>query len=611
MKASPEKPWYTPALVAFLSTDVPEALGISPVAFARDVATLSQRLAAEGESFLTKTLPALGKAFDLALQGRSPLTTTGFKRIRNSSARPAFLQALTRRVFREDGWVLDEPCITSIRLIRQLLQWCKKIEKGFTDESLQHAINDFISVDRDLPSIGKLRPILVTARAIVQAIFRKFRIAGALLPKHGPGAVAGGENQVEKRDLRVSYADLERVFRPVPYFRSLRDISENYETVTGRPKLQYGLSRTAFVEKDSSGPRIIGLEPAEYMWCQQALKRALYSHIEAHPLTRGRVNFTDQSVNRLLTADWQIRDTLDMSKASDRNSLELVKYLFEGNPLWRYLLASRTPGTVLPGGETLWFKKFAPMGSAVCFPVQAIVYYSLACAVLHHEGGIPLSLARRNVFVYGDDLVVPHGHFQQLEVGFESVGLKFNQSKCCISGKFRESCGLDAFAGENVTPVRMRKVYPTQAASSLFPVVEHANALVAAGYWGAGKAFRKCAEATFPQLRGLRLPTTTRPDLPVLAWLDYSSDPTVRTRVRDSIPQVFGWVTRPVSTRCDPASEERYYRESLSLCGPVGRLNGQGVKFRTLDRKYETKVVRKWITFDVRNEYEPCKWLPG
>lgn len=132
-----EKPWYSSALIGFLTIDVPDALGLPPGAFARDVKTLERRLTFEGESFLNKTLPELGRAIDLALQERQPLISRAFRKKGPGDARPAFLWALHRRCFSETGWLQASPCITSIRLLRQVCNWFKKIEKGFSDEQLQ------------------------------------------------------------------------------------------------------------------------------------------------------------------------------------------------------------------------------------------------------------------------------------------------------------------------------------------------------------------------------------------------------------------------------------------------------------------------------------------
>lgn len=602
-----EKPWYISAIRAFLCSDVPRLTGIPVSSLARDFSTLERRLSTEGESFLTKTLPSLGKSIDIALQGKRPLLTTAFRK-RRRSALPVFVQGLLRRVFLDDGWVRDRPCTTSIFCLRQLCFWCKKIEKGYSDESLQSTLEDVINIDQELPSHDHRfseREIRV-AETIIRYVFKRCLKHVGAYPQHGPGAVSTGESVVEKRRFRRAFARLERVFRPIPTFFSLRDASEDPTRVTGRISCDYGLSRLAFVEKDSSGPRVIGLEPAEYQWCQQSVKNCLYRHIESHPITSGHVNFTDQSINRRLTANWADYDTLDMSKASDRNSFALVKQLFERTPVWPYLQASRTPGTVLPNGEILWFKKFAPMGSATCFPVQAMVYYALACAGLHIRGGFPLGLALRNVFVYGDDLVVPHGSFPYLKEVFESAYLRFNEDKCCTFGRFRESCGMDAYDGVDVTPVRMRKVYPSRSSIDLVPIVKHANSLAFRGLWASSFAFREAALKNFPNLRKLNLKTSPRSELPILYWYSVPEVETVQYRTSDSVTTVKGWTFRPFRLEVPEDVEGFCLRESLSRGGPVGSLHlNRGSVNRAVDAKYSGELRKR--KFTVVREYSTAR----
>lgn len=597
MKALPEKPWYISAIVAFLSHDVPELLGIGPAAVARDIDTLERRVSTEGESFLTKTLPSFGKSFDYALQERSPLSVSGFKKRGPRSALPAFLQALTGRVFFDDGRMLDEPCILSITAVRQLCYWCKKIEKGFSDESLQTSTENFIAVDNSLPDdIDFSRhKVLVLARAICRRIFRNIPDPSTALPGHGPGSVAWstGDAILDKRRLRVSYTTLERYFRPIPFFASLRDVSENPWRLLSRWQTEYGLSRLAFVEKNSSGPRLIGLEPAEYMWCQQALKKLMYSHIERASIAKGRINFTDQSVNRSLALDWRRYDTLDMTEASDRNSLALVKFIFGGINLLPWLLACRTPGVVLPNGKVHMYKKFAPMGSAVCFPVEAVVFYCLAVATLI-DAGYPFLLAHRNTFVYGDDLIVPHGYFDALVRNFEAVGLKFSDAKCCVSGKFRESCGVDAYDGVDVTPIRLRKPHLLRGTLDLASLVEHANELYKGGYWAASRRFRVAAKKRFIELSRMALPLTNRDDLPILAWRDCQS--TVRFFEKNSMVYTVGYMFRPTTVRATGADEHFYLRESLITGGPVGELRSpRGQKVRSLSLRFAGSYVKRRV----------------
>lgn len=586
-----EKPWYTSVVKSFLSLDAPQALGVSPEAYSRDYSTLESRVYHEGESFLTKTLPLFGKHFDACLQREQFTAIEGFKNVSRSRRIPAFLRGMTKLVFADDGSMVESPSLIAIRLIRQICYWWKKLVKEYDDAILSRFIKKFKTVDDSLPDcLPDNHGGLVIAKAFVTELFRGFTPKfSEMRPKHGPGAVADGENVSQKRKDFRKFKQLLRVF-PLTFWDSYSRIAMDPSSYLNRPSCEYGLSRTEFVPKDSSGPRIIGLEPREYMWIQQALKSILYSYIESHRFTRGHINFTDQTINRQLTINWREFDTLDMSEASDRNSLALVKYLFGDTEILRLLLAARTPGTRLPNGEILWFKKFAPMGSACCFPVEAIVFYALAIAGLHTHG-MPLELARRSVYVYGDDIIVPHGSFETLKPLFEAVGLKFNESKCCVSGKFRESCGLDSYDGVDVTPIKAKNVTLNRAdPSTLKSFVEHANMLYDKGYWASANTMRKI----FNQVIGWRLPQSCSP-IPVLSWR--SCRDTYRIRVKNSIPYVSGWVLKPKTVKATAEVEINACHESFAREGPVGRLSTKGLRERVFDKRYSVVWRKGFIPF--------------
>jgi hypothetical protein len=199
-----EKTWYCSVLTVFLTRDCVEVVG-HPAAFARDVETITSRLAAEGEAFLTKTLPALGRQIDAGLKENGPLVVTAFKRRRKTSALPAFLQGLLVHIFNDDGKLKNAPSIQAIRLIRQICNWFYKMERGYSEESLRKATSELIAVDAALPSSGDFagRMDLALAKALVSSVFKKFT-AAKLRPKHGPGSVAGGESVAEKKGAEAS-----------------------------------------------------------------------------------------------------------------------------------------------------------------------------------------------------------------------------------------------------------------------------------------------------------------------------------------------------------------------------------------------------------------------
>jgi hypothetical protein len=66
--------------------------------------------------------------------------------------------------------------------------------------------------------------------------------------------------------------------------------------------------------------------------------------------------------------------------------------------------------------------------------------------------------------VYGDDIICGLADYEALLQYYPTVGLMFNHGKCCVAGRFRESCGLDVYDGVDVTPIKVRRpISPTKA----------------------------------------------------------------------------------------------------------------------------------------------------
>jgi hypothetical protein len=224
-------------------------------------------------------------------------------------------------------------------------------------------------------------------------------------------------------------------------------------------------AKVVFVPKDSRGPRLISEEPREFMYIQQGLMAKLYDTVERQPAIAGQIGFTDQTRNQEMAKQASIdgcHATLDLKEASDRVSVELVARLFPAN--WtECLMASRSLRTILPDGTEVPLNKFAPMGSACCFPVEAICFWAIALAAIDPGQSYINRLFKgrlkkddMRISVFGDDIIVPTEHAQTVAGALEAVGLKVNRDKSFWNGFFRESCGGDYFNGHNVTPIRCK-----------------------------------------------------------------------------------------------------------------------------------------------------------
>jgi hypothetical protein len=464
----------------------------------RDIACLQHRVHSEGFSFLTKTLPSFGKAIDMALSSGRPLSIQGFKTLPDSVI-PKFLGWLLESVFTSDGYVRNDADVTALRHLRQLMYFVYKLEVPYDSSISKEVLESFIRTDQEISAL-QIPPdcdrIIRFAGVLITRVLGGVN-ARDIIPRHGPGAVATGETTGEKAHFKRIYTPLECVYPFTEYFTvGLSHVSDQYDWIQGLEVLEHPTAKVVLVPKDSRGPRIISCEPLEIQWIQQGIRQRLYDAIESHPLTSGRVNFLDQSVNRRLALEGSLTQqwvTLDMKDASDRVSLDLVERLFQGTMLLDALRASRSTHTQLPDGRLVKLGKFSPMGSALCFPVEAMCFWALAVAVLHKHGR-SLRHCLRTIHVYGDDIIVARKDYALLLQWFPKVGLMFNSGKCCVSGFFRESCGCDAFKGVDVTPIRLRKTWShrnIRDASALCSYVALSNALYTAGYWMSCEFIRK------------------------------------------------------------------------------------------------------------------------
>lgn len=498
-------------LCAHLLASNPLSCHVASETFERDISTVRLRCKHEGISFLTKTLPKLGKALDRGLETSHFVCPREFSQLSGHRGFPEFLQGAFKYVFTPHGELRDDVEINvqvgAIRLVRQVTFFAYKLQIPFEKEESDSVINSFVSCESELyeqPESQFSKNVLNVSRNLALDVFCDFDHRD-IVPRHGPGAVATGERLEDKWEFSRLYRGIHQVYPYYDYFvaggsRELLDRKAWYDSLK---RCDYGVAKVVLVPKDSRGPRLISAEPLEYQYIQQGLGRKLMQHLEASRLTRGNINFTSQSINRDLALSSSVTKsmaTLDLKDASDRVSTWLVKDIFHYvKDLRRALLASRTSFTRLPDGRVIPLRKFAPMGSALCFPIEAFVFWSLiTCGVALQQGVLPTEVGK-HVYVYGDDIVVPtewaHASMDVLEL----FHLKVNRDKSFIKGNFRESCGMDAFKGFSVTPIRLTTLWGGKPSdgSVYASYTAKANLLSLAGYVSAASYLYQKIESLF------------------------------------------------------------------------------------------------------------------
>jgi hypothetical protein len=394
-----------------------------------------------------------------------------------------------------------------LKFLRDLLLFCYKAEYKPTHEQLKSAQADFEETDQSLEAWEASAqadilksPLLRTARSIIGAVIGKIDWR-EINPHHGPGSVFPSCGPDEKSRFLTYYPTIQRWYPYDKYFWSLPSfwdeimVTESKGTIKESDRIT---AKLVAVPKDSRGPRLISVHPKESIWIQQGQRQLLEDAITRSPLTRGKINFTDQTVNSAMAmASSKTREfaTLDLSEASDRISAKLVKVLF-GDYAYEILSCSRASHIKLLDGRLMELKKWAPMGNALCFPVESLIFYAMVRAGIRSHYGIDCS----DVYVFGDDIVFPSKYYEGAVNGLVRSGAKPNQTKTFRRGFFRESCGVDAYSGVDVTPFRMRRacIVSTQDVVSLLDL---AKRLRMAGY-------EHCASHLYVEIRrrGWELP---------------------------------------------------------------------------------------------------------
>ena len=589
-----------------LHTTVLENLGQHcSIDITRDLETITKRCKDEDESFLTITLPGLAKALERGLEtGVWPAQDVKPQWI-HVRGLPAFMRGFLSRIFDEtSGSLLATPDTDCIWAVRQFCYLTHKIERECSPARERAAFDQFVATDRSLLGLpgridqGRLDTFRKVSRRLFGRVLQECdrKIANwELIPKHGPGAVAEGASQRERRGYSFWHERLEDVF---PYWRYTANsvYQDSPMTITMSDEQPV---RVVSVPKTQSTPRIIAIEPSVMQYAQQGLKRELYELIGKSPLS-GVLGFQDQERNRVLAHTASIRGhlgTLDLSEASDRVHWYLVKTMMEDFPhLWDFIFATRSHKADVPFHGVIPLQKFASMGSALTFPIEAMIFTILTvCGVEQAEHRrLQVRDLPGLVSVYGDDIVAPVGAIDHVIDWLEHFGAKVNRRKSFWNGKFRESCGAEYYDGTDVSVVRLRSELPSSRddAANIADLVDFRNRAFQAGLWNVVQALDESLEALI-KLPYARLDSEERNAY--LHRATFLSVSRVGTRWNAELQRderrVPVLVPRSVSYRIDgEAGLLEWFHDALRRDDLVDRFDSQ-------ERSTSFSIQRRWVRF--------------
>jgi hypothetical protein len=464
--------------------------GLCGISTSRDFLTVTRRVENEGLSFLTITLPQISVDLQKGLADGKVTRDTSFlafaKRV--GAGLPQFLGGFLELVFDSStGILVDEPSIDAIQAVQHLSKMFGKLELPCSDRRRKASIEGFISCEEEirnsdatrtveeLHEFGRVASLLwceVLSRVDhdLDKEFTGSRDCQSwpyLVPKHGPGATADRLVGNDKFNIGEWPRRLEEVFPFGDYalpswrYHSRYDRVDFLEPGSERPV------RVVTVPKTLKTPRIIAIEPSYMQFMQQGLATMLVPSIQADRLMGRMVGFDDQWRNNQLAQKGSLDGslaTLDLSEASDRVSNQLVREMLRPWPhIFEAVDATRSRKADVPGHGVIRLAKFASMGSALTFPVEAMVFATIVFMGIERAQDSRLSRGsisrlRDRVRIYGDDIIVPVEYAESVISTLESFGLKVNEHKSFVTGKFRESCGKEYYSGHDVSVVKVRHV---------------------------------------------------------------------------------------------------------------------------------------------------------
>lgn len=314
-----------------------------------------------------------------------------------------------------------------------------------------------------------------------------------LFPQHGKGRVSN----LSKRESKFTFLEwpskLDRVF-PFDLY-GVPDLGVHSRAITGMPGDCKSPSKLIAVPKTLKGPRLIASEPNQMQFIQQLVRHQVHEAYRRNKFLRKALTLEDQSGNAKLalsSSHTGSHATIDLSSASDRLSLRLLERVLRGNPTLLMRIHACRSESIRNGISSDWdvihLRKAFSQGNALTFPIQSLVY-SCICAtgVILARGMAPTSRNIQSVLsevkVYGDDLIVPTDSFERTVNLLEGVALKVNLDKTFSKGKFRESCGIDAYDGVNITPSYVKNITQSPRHEHAVSTIEASNNLHLNGWW--------------------------------------------------------------------------------------------------------------------------------
>lgn len=414
---------------------------------------LLKRLRNEGFAFVSQVLPSFSKHILLCYERGywSAFNTS----IRTRGGLPVLFRGYLKQLFHFDGvrYVSSEsPDPVALYVIRQACEYFYKL--AVPVDSSPEMVDKFTRTDQEVLSSDYDKKFVDSMRKNFETFYRSSSAISlediARRAYSGPGTFTGSDRTYYRKN------HLPATVQPQHSYLSF-GLRLNRRSPLPDTAPDYNYSEVLFVPKDSRGPRVIVREPYSNLQFQMGFNACLSSALEKD--TKHRINFVSQEINKSLAHSASITGhycTLDLKDASDRVSNVIVRHIFRYTRLVKAVELFRTPFCKLPNGSIVKLNKLAGMGSGFTFPTMALVIHLAICTHVSQVRKIPYRTCMNQVYVYGDDIIMPTHWYELGIAALTKVGLSVNTEKSFRNSKFRESCGGDYLYGNDVTPTRLK-----------------------------------------------------------------------------------------------------------------------------------------------------------
>lgn len=242
------------------------------------------------------------------------------------------------------------------------------------------------------------------------------------------------------------------------------------------------INRLVEVPKTWQKNRLVFAEPTHCMNLQQSCRQWIEARVSRH--SRTRIRFDEQE-HQQRSLRLEGRASIDLSDASDYLSVGVIWRFFAKYPVLRAALFWGRSTNTLVCDEQVSLRCFGTIGNATTFTVMTVFLACLTKAAEVHCRRYSGRRVRPST-IFGDDIVCDDFIAGSVLMYLRDVGLVPNGDKTFIATHFRESCGLDIYDGQDVTPLYVKRVR-VHAKADIIRIIQQSNQAHRAGLWRLAK----------------------------------------------------------------------------------------------------------------------------